>query len=167
MSGPNFVCDSFRGHPRSLHPDNIVSFGPYNFVILLGSAVQETESFIIQEILLSSQLIDMARRQQSQTERKIGGNLQYQETKIKYSGFILWVSELIICREAVSRHQKTANPSQKPTFTSNTAVLQAVLIQKQSYPESAGTSFPFSKQHPRGQKSMCLLCFSYHVVVLT
>lgn len=54
-----------------------------------------------------------------------------------------------------------------PTFTSNTAVSQAVFIQEQLYPGSAGTSFPSSKQHPRGQKSICPYCFSYHVVALT
>ena len=86
---------------------------------------------------------------------------------MKYSGFTSWVSELIICREAVSRHQKTASPSQKPTSTSNTTVSQAVFIQEQLYPGSAGTSFPSSKQHPRGQKSMRPYCFSYHVVALT
>ena len=86
---------------------------------------------------------------------------------MKYSGFIFWLSELIICREAASRHQRTASPSQKPTSTSNTTVSQAVFIQEQLYPGSAGTSFPSSKQHPRGQRSICPYCFSYHVLALT
>ena len=77
------------------------------------------------------------------------------------------MSELIICREAASRHQKTASLSQKPTSTSNTTVSQAVFIQEQLYQGSAGTSFPSSKQYARGQKSMRLYCFSYHVVALT
>ena len=34
------------------------------------------------------------------------------------SGFVLRVSELIICREAAPRHQETANLSQKPTSAS-------------------------------------------------
>ena len=104
---------------------------------------------------------------QSQTARKVSGNLQNQTFKVKYSGFIHWVSKLIICREATPRHQQTASPSQKPTSTSNTAVSQAVLIQKQSHPGSTDTFLPSSKQHPRRQKSMCPHCFSYHVVALT
>ena len=86
---------------------------------------------------------------------------------MKCSGFVLRVSELMICREAASRHQKTASPSQKPTSTSNKTVSQAVLIQKQSYPGSTGTSLPSSKQHPRGQKGMGLLCSSCHIAALT
>ena len=104
---------------------------------------------------------------QNQTSSKAGGNLQDQRFKVQYSGFILQVSELIIYRKAASRHQKTASPSQKPTSTSNTTVSQAILIQKQSYPGSTGTSLPSSKQHPRGQRSMCPHCSSYHVVALT
>ena len=83
---------------------------------------------------------------------------------MKCSAFTSWLSELIIGRKAVSRHQKTRNPSQKPTSTSNTTVSQAVSVQEQLYPRSAGTSFPSSKQHPRGQKSMRPYCFSSHVV---
>ena len=93
--------------------------------------------------------------------------------------------ELTIGREAVSRHQQTASLSQKctsrslsqkststslsqkSTSTSNTTVPQAVPLQKQSYSGSAGTSLPSGKQHPRGQKSMCPHCFSYHVIALT
>lgn len=41
--------------------DNIASFGPYNFVIFLGSAAQETESFIIQEICSHCNLFFAAR----------------------------------------------------------------------------------------------------------
>ena len=85
---------------------------------------------------------------------------------MKCSGFVLRVSELIICREAASRHQKTASPSQKPTSTSNTTVPQAA-IQKQSHPGSAGPSLPSRKQYPRRQKSMCPHCFSYYVIALT
>lgn len=36
--------------------------------------------------------------------------------------YILRMSELIICRKAASKHQTTASPSKKPTFTSNTTV---------------------------------------------
>ena len=45
---------------------------------------------------------------------------------MKYSGFILQVYKLIICRKAASRHPKTASPSQKPTSTSHKTVSQAV-----------------------------------------
>ena len=86
---------------------------------------------------------------------------------MKYSAFTSWLSELIICREAVSRHQKTANPSQKSTSTSNTTVSQAVSVHEQLYSRSAGTSFPSSKQHPRGQKGMRPYYFSSHIVALT
>jgi hypothetical protein len=65
---------------------------------------------------------------------------QGSRVKVNYSGFVLRVSELIICREASPGHQETANLSQKLTSTSNTTVSQAVPIQKQSYPGSAGTS---------------------------
>jgi hypothetical protein len=87
--------------------------------------------------------------EQSQTSRIIGGNLQNQRIQVKCSGFVLQLSELIICRKAAPRRQETANPSQKPTSASNTTVSQAVLIQKPSYPGSAGTSIPSSKQYPR------------------
>lgn len=85
---------------------------------------------------------------QSQTAGKVSGNLQNQRFKVKCSDFIFWLSELIICREAASRHQKSESSSQKPSSTSNTAVSQAVSIQEQLYSESAGTSFPSGKQHP-------------------
>ena len=80
--------------------------------------------------------------------------------------FILRMSELIICRKAVSEHQTTASPAKKPTFTSNTTVSQAVLV-RGPYPERADISFPFSKHQPQEQKSMYHLGFSDHVVVLT
>ena len=86
---------------------------------------------------------------------------------MKCSRLVLRVSELIIYREAASRHQKTASPSQKPTSTSNTTVPQAVLNQKQSHPGSAGSSLPSRKQHPRRRKSMCPHCFSYYIIALT
>ena len=93
------------------------------------------------------------RKPNGQISRLIGGNLQYQKIKVKCLGSILRVSELIIGREAASNHQERANPSQKPTSTSNTTVSQAVPIQQQTHPGSAGTSFSSSKQQPQGQES--------------
>jgi len=72
-----------------------------------------------------------------------------------YSGFVYQLSELINCREATSRHQGTTSRSQKRTPSSDRK------------PSQADTSLPSSKQHPRGQKSMCLHCPYYHVVALT
>ena len=83
---------------------------------------------------------------------------------MKYSGFVLQMPELIICREAAPGYQETASCSQKRTPASDRKPSQAIHIQKQSHPGSAGTSFPSSKQHLQGQKSMCPHCFSYHVV---
>lgn len=97
---------------------------------------------------------------QNQTSSKVGGNLQDQRFKVKYSGFLLHVSELIICRNAASRHPKTSSPSQKPTSASNTTVSQAIVIQEQSRPGSVGTSLPSSKQYSRGQKKICALIAS-------
>lgn len=84
---------------------------------------------------------------------------------MKYSDFILWVSELIICREASSGHQETASPSQKPTSTINTTVSQAIVIRKQSYPGRAGTSLPSSKQSPHKQEGEFFLWPSCHYKV--
>ncbi len=84
-----------------------------------------------------------------------------------YFGFVHQLSELINCRETASRHQETTSRSQKRTPASDRKPLQAIHIQKQLYPGSADTSLLSSKQHSRGQKSMCLHCPYYHVVALT
>jgi hypothetical protein len=84
-----------------------------------------------------------------------------------YSGFVYQLSELINCRKAASGHQETTSRSQKRTPASDRKPSQAIHIQKQLHWGSTDTSLPSSKQHPRGQKSMCLHCPYYHVVALT
>ena len=76
------------------------------------------------------------------------------------------VFKLTVCREVASRQQTTSR-SQKRTPTGNTATSQAIHIQKWSYPGSTGTSLPSNKQHPQGQKSMCLHCSLCSVIPLT
>ena len=67
---------------------------------------------------------------QSQPPRIINGSLQYQRITVKYSGFVSQLSELIICKEAASRHQETTSRSQKRTPASDTKLSQAIHIRK-------------------------------------
>lgn len=67
----------------------------------------------------------------------------------------------MICRKAAPRHQETTSRSQKHTPPSCRRPSQAVHIQKQSYPASAGTSPSSSKHHPCRHESMCFLISSF------